>query len=97
MGRVSDPTRMMPGPTSMEHSLDAIAHFLMSQVLASVELLQTLPDPLTKPYVMVEITLNQLLNIAIGIAAVLRGDEIQLRLDIGSEMYFHVTAPFSHH
>jgi hypothetical protein len=75
----------------VEHSFDAVAHFFMGEVFAPVQLLQPLPDRLTKPDVMVEILLNQLLNIAVRVAAVLRRNEIQLRLDIGTEMHFHVT------
>ena len=56
----------------------------MSEVFAPVELLQPRLDVLAKPCIMVEIMLDKLLNIRVGIAAVLGGDEVQLGLQVGA-------------
>jgi hypothetical protein len=38
---------------------------------------------------MIEVMLDKLLDVPVGIAAVLSGDAVHLRFQIGAEMYFH--------
>ena len=61
----------------------------MSEALAPIQLFEALPDLLPDPRIMIEIILHKLLDITIGIAAVLRCDAVQFHLKVGIEMYFH--------
>jgi len=61
----------------------------MRDVFAPIELLQAFSDLLAKPCVMIEVMLDKLLDVPVGIAAVLSGDAVHLRFQIGAEMYFH--------
>src|SRR5450759_5199332 len=72
-----------------KHPLDTLSYLFVREVFAPVELLQPVLDVLAKPCVMVGIILYKLLNIRVGIAAVLGGDTVQLGLQVSAEMYFH--------
>ncbi len=72
-----------------EHPFDTLAHFLVLEVFAPIELLQALIHLLAEPRVMIDVMLDQLLNILVRIAAVLSGHTVKLRLQLGAEMHFH--------
>jgi hypothetical protein len=59
------------------------------EVFTPVELLQALLYLLKEPCVMIDVMLDQLLNVAVRIGAVLGGDAIKLRVQIGAAMDFY--------
>ena len=61
----------------------------MGEIFAPVELLQSLPDLLAEPCIVIDVVLDELLHVLIRAAAVFSGDTVDLRFQIGVEMYFH--------
>ena len=73
-------------PPFYEHPLDSLSDFFVRKAFAPVELFQALLDVLAKPCIVVEIMLDKLLNVTVGIAAVFGGDSTRFSFVCKSEL-----------